>query len=264
MKREISEPVRYSHLKYMAISPQHYLTSLADDRDTPAMRLGRLVDAYLFNAPMPKVWSGRRAGNDYKAFEELHGKRNIVTVEEYDAAQRMVDALTEHPRAMQRLRGLKLQEIDWRFAGRDCISHPDVLGCSTDKAAPGNIDYATDLKSSHSAAPGKFAVFAIQMLYHAQLAFYGEAVRAAGLGEVRNYYAVVVEQKPPHAVHTFRYTERAIEIGSKLCRLWMERLRVCEESNEWPAYGDAESEIDISEELELNFDNLNVLEEDDE
>jgi hypothetical protein len=252
------ERVRYSHLKYMSLSPAHYLAATKDTRDTPRMRLGRLVDAYLFNGKLPVVWEAERRGNKWKEFVAAHEDREVVTAAEYDKALHMVDAIVNHSDAMRLLRGRRLQEIQWQFLGRDCQSHPDVLG---GPPASNRVEFITDLKSSATAQPSRFVPLALRMLYHAQLAFYHAAVGAAGFGVPGDHYGVVVEQQEPYAVTCFRYTERAIEVGSKLCRLWMERLLVCEESGEWPAYSQGVLDLDVSEEYELNFDNLETLEE---
>jgi len=63
---------------------------------------------------------------------------------------------------------------------------------------------------------------------------------------------IAVEDKPPYVVTTYRLTPDAAEMGHRIWRAHFERLRVCEESNVWPAYSDAVVPLEVDQEFTLH------------
>jgi hypothetical protein len=52
----------------------------------------------------------------------------------------------------------------------------------------------------------------------------------------------------------FELSQRALEHGARLCRAWMERVLVCEETGDWPGYCEATVPLDVpDDEEELTF-----------
>jgi hypothetical protein len=221
-------PVRFSRLKNMARSPLHYWQSCQfSDDDSLARRLGSGVHALVFDQPHA-VFTGKvRRGKAWDAFKAEHDGVAIMNLREHRRARAIADAILRHPVAHDLMFGAGAvieQPIDWEWLGRACSSRPDSLASIR----------ITDLKSTASSEPSEFTRQALRMHYHAQLAFYEMAAGAAP--EPRAHYLIAVEQKLPHAVTVFQLTAAALELGQKLCRVWMERLLGCEKSNDWPEY----------------------------
>jgi len=235
-------PIRFSHLKAMSRSPLHYRHGFDSDRDMAAMRKGCFVHALVLGgAERFTVYEGTRRGKDWEAFklatvEREKDVRDVVSPAEWHLAKQCAAAVQAHPTAAELLEGHREIELNWHHGRRACQAHLDVLGAR----------WVTDLKTTTIAAPGWFARQAVRMAYHAQLAWYLDAARDRGhLAEVA--YVVAVETAAPFAIATFELTTRAVEEGRKLCRAWLERLLVCEESNEWPGYGEVTHELDVPE-----------------
>lgn len=238
-------PARFSNLKAFAQSPRHYLHAVQEQRpDTLAMRLGRGGHAVVFGLPVV-LWAGKvRNGKVWDAFRAEHeGHAEILNVKEWDVSHRIADALRSHPIASALLFGEGMfsngvvheQQIEWSWLGKACTSRPDAR-------SPG---YAiVDLKTTQSADPEKFRRDAIWRGYHAQLAFYALADEHETKRRAGDLYIVAIESKPPYVVTALQLTPRATEQGERLCRLWFERLLVCEQSNAWPEYSSSIVQLD--------------------
>ena len=224
-------PLRFSALRHLAQSPAHYRAALLKPFEpTPAMRVGTLIHAEAFDQTGPLVYEGERRGKSWSEFKLANPDTEIVTRAEADrAAQAVVAlraALLANPEAMHLLTGTIEHRFSWMIGERQCIGTPDVYGA----------DFVTDLKSTANAEPGWFGRFALRAGHASQLVWYGDGLRTAGLADPKRYYIVAVEQKAPHAVTCFELTDRAIELGRKQYRTWLEQLLVCEASDSWPAY----------------------------
>lgn len=226
-------PVRFSNLHHMAESPAHYVHALYEDRQTPAMRLGKLLHALCLGGDYV-VFEGERRGNAWKEFQAANAGREIVTISELAAAKAMQAAVRRHPESRFLLEGHHEVEITWEIAGRRCMGHVDVVGGL----------HVTELKSGQTSRPGRFEWHALRMHYHAQLAWYLDALAATGRPR-RDAYVLIVEARAPHVTTAFRVTDRALEEGRKTYRLWFEQLRSCEESGVWPGYCDAILPLDV-------------------
>lgn len=235
-------PVRFSHLKNMARSPAHYLHALYADKQTPAMRLGKLVHAVILGGAEYAVYEGKRQGKAWELFALDHADQDIVTATELATAQAMAAAVERHPESKFLLGGPHEQELDFEIAGRRCQAHVDVVGGL----------HITELKTGQTSQPGRFEWHALRMQYHAQLAWYLDAMRAIGSPRT-NAYILMVEAYAPHVVTAFQATERALEEGRKRYRVWFEQLMNCEESNIWPGYCDAILPLDVGDDESLGL-----------
>lgn len=245
-------PVRYSHLRRIDLSPLHYLHGLVPDDDSEQsapMRAGKLVHALVLGGDYV-VYDGRRAGGAWEEFAAAHEGRFIVTTAEYQRAVPVAESVQRDPVASQFLRGQHERMLDWRIGGRECQAHVDCIG-------PDNR-YVTELKTASLAAPGWFARAALRMRYHAQLAWYQDAIAEVRGVRPANAYIVAVETKAPYAVTTMILTPRALDEGRKICRLWWERLAACEASDEWPGYAQSAVTLDVAEDVELVIDGEEV------
>jgi hypothetical protein len=233
-----SVPVRFSNLKRMAQSPAHYRAACQyPDGDTLSRRLGRGVHAMLFGQPLV-LWTGKvRNGKAWDAFEGLHSDKEILNAKEHAQASSITRAIRSNADAARLLfDGTTLERrIHWQLQGRDCAGTPDAVG-------PLGL---VDLKTARTTEPDKFVRAASWMAYHAQLAWYRDGCELAGLPRPDPCFIVAVESVEPYAVTVLRLTERALDQGRRLSRLWFERLLVCEASNEWPSYSQSIVDFDL-------------------
>jgi hypothetical protein len=232
-------PVRFSRLKRFGQSAAHYHAACQfDDDDTLSRRIGRGVHALLFNQPLV-VWHKRRQGKDWEAFQAANTNREILNESEHLQALAVANSIRRHPIASPLLfDGTVLErQISWKIEGRSCQGTPDSVG-------PGRL---IDLKTARTTEPDRFTRQATWMSYHAQLAWYQDGLELAGKQRPDECYIVAVESAAPYAVTVLRLTERALEQGRRLNRLWWERLRVCEAANEWPPYAQTVIDFDVSD-----------------
>ena len=229
-------PLHFHQLKWMAQSPAHFRHYLDNPQaKTKALRMGIAVDA-LVNAsgpiddPMPEAFQQATAAAELKKSE-------------VSPVLGMYNALRAHRDAWSLLSsGQRQRTLSWSIAGRQCEGTPDVF---TD-------GILVDLKTTRSAHPDKFQRDARWRGYHAQLSWYRNGLVAAGYPEPHECALVTVENTAPHIVTVFApLTQRALEQGEKLWRSWFERLRVCEESNEWHGYTSARVPFDVPDDGEV-------------
>lgn len=236
-------PVRFSQLKAMSRSPQHYAHGITTERtDSPAMRLGRLVHSLILgpvasDAPI-RAYEGERRGKAWQAFQEQMPGADIVTGAEYAKGEAIASAVLSDPVASQFVRGETEKAIAWEHCGRACSSRLDVLG----RHAAGA--FVADLKTTTDASVVGFQRQAWKMAYAAQLAFYSDAAAHIGV-ECVDAYLVAVETSAPYAVTVHRLTKRALDEGRRTYRAWFERLLVCESSRDWPGYALSACEMDV-------------------
>lgn len=238
-------PVHFSQLRHIARSPAHYRCYLDAPREpTAAMRLGAAVHRMLLGGPPLCVFDGpRRAGKEWEAFKAANDGKEIFSQSEYLAADRIAAAVLEHPFAGRLLSGECERELGWDFLGRRCSSTPDCVN-----------DAVVELKTASTTQPERFKGACLRMAYHAQLAFYCDAVRVATGRDIQRAYIVGVETAAPYCVTVLRLTPATLHEGRKLCRLWMELLLNCESSDEWPGYAQSELSWDVSQDVELLID----------
>lgn len=241
------DPVHFSNLKRIATSPAHYLASIGPHEDSDAFALGRLTHALVLGGQFA-VYEGVRRGKEWDAFKAAQyaaglTDENLYTSTQYAQARAMADAVMNDPIAPMYLRGEKEVPMEWTApTGRRCATRGiDVLNKER--------KFLTELKTATCTAPGKFGWEAKRFGYHAQGAFYQQACRLAGI-EINDVYIISVEKKKPYAVTVFHLTPRLLLEGDRLCRLWLETLRTCEEANVFPPYAQYVVELDVDEDSE--------------
>ncbi len=235
------EPVHFTNLKQMSLSPAHYLSAVQTGHHKKCFGAGRLLHFLVLGGDYV-VYEGKRQGNAWKDFAEKNSGREIFTRAEVERERQVAEAVLRHPIAGPLLVGERELEVEWEWLGRRCSSRLDVLG-------PRRV---VDLKRSSTSEPERFSRAAVRYGYHAQGAFYEAAARHIGR-EVDEVNLIAVEAVAPYAVPVFRLTRSALLVGQKVCRLWMERLLSCEAVNEWPEYAQSIIDLDVNEGPDLVF-----------
>lgn len=237
-----SLPARISALKHFARSPAHGRHAMIQEGDDSlARRIGTGTHALTFGTPEVIVYPGKvRRGKEWDAFVAEHAGKCILNNREYNQARSVADAIRRNAIAERLLfskGAIREERIDWEWMGRKCRSTPDVR----------NFRTLVELKSCRTASPDWFMRDAERMAYHAQLAFYRRAIEATTNVRPTQIYIVAVEQTAPYAVTVFQLTERALEQGEKLVRLWFEQLLACEAAQNWPEYSHSIVDFDLAD-----------------
>jgi hypothetical protein len=255
-----SIPVRFSLLKLMAECPAKYWWACQQPQDDSlAARLGALNpgvksrgEALRFGTAVHQMLlgdekkiavytAGKRVGKAWDKFQADAAERGCVEVlnaRENDVARGVVDALKRHPIASRLLLDETIieQRIDWEWMGRKIRSTPDAR----------SKNHIVDLKTCQSAHPGMFMRQGARLYYHAQAAFYLQAMEAAGEPVPEHCYVVAIEKVKPYVVSCMRFDAESLDIGSRLIRLWFEQVLQCEAANKWPEYVPPPSIVDFS------------------
>lgn len=246
--RDVVDPrsvlVRFSALKEIERSPFHYLHAVQDDREeTLAMRLGSGAHALLLGKPV-RLWNqpakkgDGKAPRQGKAWDEFRAENPdalILNAREMAEADAMTKAVRAHRRAMELIEGtIQERTVMWEHRGRRCRSTPDIRSRL----------HVVEFKTCQNAEPSKFRRDAYWRHYHAQLAFYLDAITASGEGEPQEAYIIAVESSEPYGVSVMPLTDRAIRAGRQLYCDWFLRLLDCEARNEWSGYEEVPFDVD--------------------
>ena len=239
------ERVRFSHLKAMGRSAQHYLEAVRDSQKaTRGMNVGAIGHALALGGELV-VYPGKvRRGKQWDAFAAEHRGERIVLRSEYEQGAAVADAIRNHRLAAPLLEGHRELTLQWEMQGLKCRGTPDVR----------THDYIVELKLTADGRPERFDWHAKRMHYFAQLDWYQTGCEYAGVPRPREAYMIVAEMTPPYVVTVRSVERRALEQGHRTWRLWFETLRGCVESDEWPGYCESILPIDVpDDDTELTF-----------
>lgn len=241
---ERSDAVNFSTLKYMNISPRHYLHNLAVPReDTEALLLGRLLHALVFepdqiaaryavsprfNRTMKDQTAHERgyAGGKEAAAEWVAsvGARDIVEADMMANAKAMCESVVSDPVAGPLVAtGHSERQIQWvdEQTGIMCRGRFDHLNsCLADlKSTRGIVTFERDV--------ARFS-------YHSQLSWYADGVRAAGIQTEGAPRLIAVESVPPYDVMVLLFEPDDLAIGRRVYRRCLDRLAECRRTGQWP------------------------------
>lgn len=241
----------WSRLKAMGRSPAHYRDALLRPReDTSALRNGRANHVAVFEperfAGLVAVWEGaRRQGKVWDAFCDANADKDILTRAEYDQLIGMQRAVRQHPVASQYLRrGQAEASILWTHTVKPIGGIPGYsVPCKSrlDYLAP---EWILDLKTCRDASPAAFGRSAFNFEYHAQAAYYVDAV-AAVTGKELPYIIVAAELSPPCVVQVYRLPDYVIAAGRDRYRSLLYQLNECRREDTWGGYSDEELELEL-------------------
>jgi hypothetical protein len=247
------KPLRFSALKQIAASPKHYRHALTVDRDTAAMRLGRLVHSKILGAspdgtkPIVVFGGKSRRGKEWESFRAENQGADIFLASENDKANAMSEAVRGDELAYDligaHVLGMREHTLRWTNGTRQCQGTPDLF----------NADLLVDVKSTRCAAPGRWTGQwgEIRKLgYSQQLSWYADAIETCGFPTPKRVSIVAVESVAPFAVTVFDIDETELEVGRRIVRGWLETLAACEAADHWPSYSQCPVRVVADDESE--------------
>lgn len=250
MHLERKDPVNWSTLKAMRVSPKHYLHGLTEKKpQTDAMLLGSLVHCMVLE---PEEFSRRylaapnlhRGMNDdtavakgydggkqaAEAFDAITARTGVTLVprDVFDTATAMALAVAENPDAQRYLSGgVAEQRLTWTDpeTGIECGGTVDYVG-------NGRI---VEFKTTRSLE--SFERDAARMGYHGQVAWYDWGAMQNDLTTLLAPIVIVVESSPPFDVMVLAVSDDALLPGCELFRTLLTKLHHCRTTDTWPGVG---------------------------
>lgn len=249
-----------SALKELLKSGAHYsaYTQIENEGSTE-MRIGSLVHCMILEPEKVKdsFYVGeyiRRYGKEFDNAIERAGSKEVVSREEYDISQQIVESFIheskDHPsfngEEYKLLEGQKEMSFYWEDpkTGILCKCRPDNIT---------NDGVIVDIKTTKDATAEAFQRSIMNYGYHLSAAFYLRGVRAT-LGACnpkpdimppKFFVLVVIETKPPFAFQTFYFSEAALLLGDSEVDRALETYSACVTADKWQGYSKKMVEIDL-------------------
>lgn len=237
-----------SQLDQFAKSPAHYLASLTTPRkETPAMRIGSLFHGMVLEPERVKIAVAPvcdKRTKDGKATWEAFCIENagaeIVTADEGEMLNGMVESVRKHPAASALLSGPGIAEGScWWYderSGELCRCRPDFY------REDGII---VDLKTTEDASVDGFTRSVAKYNYQVQAAMYADGVELATGRPVKAFAFIAVEKQPPYAVQCFQLDFQATEAGRVTYQNLLLDLADCKINGNFPAYSNKVETISL-------------------
>ena len=233
----------FNQVKKLALSGKQYLHACNNpEPPTRAMLVGTRVHEIVLGprpgAPRVVRYDGRRAGARWDAFKAANADAEILNEAEWTEAEQIAAAVLADPVARDRLHGARTEvPLRWEEDGGIVCSTTGV-DIITTGAALG------DLKTTNTTYPESWQRLAFRMLYPQQMAWYARGARANGL-EVRGLFLLGVDVHAPYEVVDLELTDAMIAFADRTVALWLEKLRVYRESNQWPGFAQSPVPFDV-------------------
>lgn len=243
--------VSQSELKDLAKSPRYYeakhILKTIQAESSRSQEIGTLVHAAILEEN--KLWSimaipprevlasnGHRRGNAYDAWKASQSGKIIITEDELQMIDAIVNQARKHP-VLQMFLANKLQiemPILWNdpLSGLKCKGIPDLV-CKT--------SYVVDVKTCQSVDDIERAVATYG--YHLQAAFYLRGCSSHYGNVYDNFVIVAVETNPPYRVHARLLDDQAIIVGNMRIDELLADYARRKESGDWSEA--AEREITV-------------------
>lgn len=195
--------VNKSTLWELRKSPSHYKYCLEHpNKDTPALRFGRALHMAILQPEefgrhyviAPNIDRRTKDGREqYQAFVDGLGDREIITVDDYEQISEMYKAVYADKDAVNLLQGCQTETpIFW--------TDPDTrirCKCRLDAVKPGVI---VDVKSCADASTKHFVRDAMVYGYDVQCAHYTRGYRSQH-DEQPEFWFLCIEKTPPYAIN---------------------------------------------------------------
>lgn len=232
------EALNYSTLKLMNVTPayaKHMQDHPEDLVDKPSYISGRAVHCAVLEPAefeeryvvQPK-FSGKGSVAARKEWIDEHHGVEIISKEDYDMAHRCSEAVWSNGKIADMCDGASFEKtIEWELSGIKCKGRLDIL---TDRV----IDLKFTRHNTLYAVERDFANYD----YHAQLAWYHDGAKEAGLitGEKEPAaIAVHASQKSTFVdVAIFEMVNGTLECGRLHYQRLLNKYIACRESGWWP------------------------------
>lgn len=232
------KPIRFSVLKAYGRSAIHgYHARVTEMKETVSMQKGTAVDAMIFGHRKVVGYPGAvRRGKEYDQFVDDNPDTEILTMKDYDTARYMADAVLNCDHAKPWMIGVTQKTLLFDYMGMPCRATPDVRGAG----------FITELKTCRDSSDYRFPWQARSLGYPVQLWMQKIACELNGYAVPRQLI-VAVESTRPCPVTVFELTERSQDKAARQMMLWMERLKSCELSGQFPPYSQAIVPLDEPE-----------------
>lgn len=167
-------------------------------------------------------------------WQENNGHRIVLSQETWDQLHAMKAAVMAHPAARALLTGKPgkaEQSVYWvdQVTGQLCRCRPDFWRAD---------NVLVDVKTTDDASLEGFGKSISNWRYDVQAAFYCDGVKAATGNDVRAFVFLAVEKRPPYAVACYMLTPEDVELGRLQYRRDLAVYAQCQQSGQWPGYGD--------------------------
>lgn len=178
---------------------------------------------------------------DEDAADVLGDRVTVLTADEYDLAERCAEAVREHPKASELLRGGRAEETaTWTDE-------------ETGVRCKGRLDFVRpvgvlDVKSSRQPTLRQMVADMARLLYHGQLAWYHDGAIASGivpLGSAELPRVIFVQTVEPYDVVPAFLGPLDLDRGRQLYRSLLRKYVACDAADWWPGMAPDEIELDL-------------------
>lgn len=238
--------VNHSILRHFRKTPAHVrYEMLNQDESTKYQAFGHAVHTAVLEPQKfdsefvirPKVDRRTKAGKAaWAQFEKEAEGRQILTAEEWAAADAIRQNIDGHMTARAFLRGKGVNELSllWRDTETDVLCKARLDRLLVYEGHPYILDVKT---SSKPASTHAFQNSVESYQYHSQAAFYLRG--AAQLSPADRRFAwLVCESEAPNCVRMFDADDEALKIGADQVADWLVRFKECMDAGTWPGWGE--------------------------
>lgn len=240
------EGVSKSDLDKISRSPAHFRAAkdAPPKPPTPAMLLGSLFHTLTLEpiefgeeyAVAPDVDKRTKAGKEaWAAFEAEHSGKAIITLDQYETAQRMAESVLSHPTARPLVTGEG--DVETSIFWNPAVA-PDILSkCRPDflKRSEGRYSIV-DLKSTDDARPLSFQRSAWNFRYHVQAAYYWDGCTSEFSSAPDSFIFIACEKEPPYAVVVYETSIEMLNAGREEYYHDLQVYQECLRTDTWPGY----------------------------
>lgn len=227
--------VNKSTLWWLRKSPAHYQWALtAETPDTPAMKFGRAVHAAIlepekYASDFVTFFGDRRTKAGKEEYQALiDSGKEIISIEDAETVLGMVHAI---PRRVFEMISMadKEKALLWTDpeSGVECKGRLDAI----------RNGLVIDYKTTTDASTDAFSREAMRYGYDLQAAMYLTAAELNGYGKC-DFVFIAQEKAAPFAVNIIRASDGFIERGLWIMRDLLKKWKECNDSGEWPGYGE--------------------------